>query len=272
MGHNLASVLDALAELDPEAVAKLHPAHTPDSLRSARARFHHFEQGVCIVHHMFGDAVVSQVRHDYADAFVTAHLEVPGEMFSLGFQAQRNGRGVVGSTSNILDFIGKKVDAAVAAAKPAQLRFILGTESGMITPIARSVQQKLRALGDAGGPEITAEIVFPVAADAIATTGDAQLPILPGVAGGEGCSTAGGCASCPYMKMSSLDALFDLLRRLDSDAGAALAPYAPKTYAETIDGHTIAELGGASIIRMRELQKHGVLPAELVAEICGRKA
>ncbi|MEB2322448.1 MAG: hypothetical protein OZ921_08040, partial [Sorangiineae bacterium] len=31
---------------------------------------------------------------------------------------------------------------------------------------------------------------------------------------GEGCSTAGGCATCPYMKMNSLDALLALLERL----------------------------------------------------------
>ena len=34
-------------------------------------------------------------------------------------------------------------------------------------------------------------------------------PGVPGVAGGEGCSTAGGCANCPYMKMNDLDALLE---------------------------------------------------------------
>ena len=43
------------------AIAELHPAHTPQTLAAAHARFHYFEQGVCIVHHMFGDAVVAQV-------------------------------------------------------------------------------------------------------------------------------------------------------------------------------------------------------------------
>jgi quinolinate synthase len=216
---------------------------------------------------MFGDAVVAAVRRDYPDAFVTAHLEVPGEMFALGFAAQREGRGVVGSTSNILDFIGSKVDQAVAARAPARLAFILGTESGMITAIARRVQQKLQASSDAGGPEVVVEIVFPVAAEAIAVTGDSSLPIVPGVAGGEGCSTVGGCASCPYMKMSSLDALFELLDRLAGADPATLSAYAPKTYAETIDGQSIAALGSTSIVRMRELQRAGALPAELVAEI-----
>jgi quinolinate synthase len=270
MGHNLASMLDALAQLDATAVAKLHPLHTPETLASARQRFHWFEQGVCIVHHMFGDAVVAQVRRDYTDAFVTAHLEVPGEMFALGFEAQHQGRGVVGSTSNILEFIARKVDQAVAARAPAHLKFILGTESGMVTSIARSVQQKLRALRDAGGPEIVAEIVFPVAAEAIARTGERELPIVPGVLAGEGCSTAGGCASCPYMKMSSLDALLDFLSALATQEPRTLAAFEPKKYAETIDGHAIAELGGKSIVRMRALQQSGQLPADLVAEIVGR--
>jgi hypothetical protein len=35
--------------------------------------------------------------------------QVPGEMFSLAMSAKRRGMGVVGSTSNILDFIAAKV-------------------------------------------------------------------------------------------------------------------------------------------------------------------
>jgi quinolinate synthase len=271
MGRNLASMLASLSNMDAAAIAKLHPSHTRESLRSAHQRFGYFEQGVCVVHHMFGDAVVSQVRRDYEDAFVTAHLEVPGEMFALGFEAQGAGRGVVGSTSNILDFIGRKVDAAVAARDTARLRFILGTETGMVTPIARQVQRKLQALRAAHGTELAVEIVFPVASEAIGATGDQHLPIVPGVVGGEGCSTAGGCASCPYMKMNSLDALFDLLNLLDHGDAAQLAAYRPKTYDETIAGRSVAELGATTIVRMRELQRHGVLPAELVAGIVGAR-
>jgi quinolinate synthase len=263
MGRNLASMLDALSHGSAEDAQRLHPAHTPQTLAAARARFAYFEQGACVVHHMFGSAVVDQVRSDYADAFVTAHLEVPGEMFALGFEAQRQGRGVVGSTSNILDFIARKVDQAVAARKPATLRFILGTESGMTTPIARRVRDKLAALRAQGGPDIGVDIVFPVAAEAIATTGDSELPIVPGVLAGEGCSPAGGCASCPFMKMNSLDALLDLLQRLDGDPGA-LAPFRPKTYAERIDGLPIAELAGRTITRMRDFQRTGKLGDELV--------
>jgi quinolinate synthase len=267
MGRNLHDILSAFSRMDTATIRKLHPEHTPQSLRAAVACFGYFEQGVCVVHHMFGDAVVAQVKRDYPDAFVTAHLEVPGEMFALGFQAQQRGRGVVGSTSNILDFIGAQVARAVADKRPAHLRFILGTESGMITSIARQVQQQLRQARDAAGGEIAVEIVFPVAAQAIAATDDIHLPIVPGVAAGEGCSTAGGCASCPYMKMSSLDALMGLIDLLDDGQPGALLAYAPRTYAESIAGVAIAELGGKSIARMRAFQQNGTLPPELVAEV-----
>jgi quinolinate synthase len=211
---------------------------------------------------------VARVKRDYADAMVTAHLEVPGEMFALGFEAQRQGRGVVGSTSNILDFIGTRVERAIADGEREPLRFVLGTESGMVTSIARSVQQRLKAAARAaGGTGLCAEIVFPVASEAIAQTDAPELPIVPGVAGGEGCTTAGGCASCPYMKMSSLDGLLALLRRMDGAGPTDLLPYAPKVYAERLDGHGIAELGGRSIVRMRELQRTGELPEELVAAL-----
>lgn len=32
--------------------------------------------------------VVERVKHDYGDAYHTAHLEVPGEMFALAMDAQ----------------------------------------------------------------------------------------------------------------------------------------------------------------------------------------
>ncbi|MDD9936426.1 MAG: quinolinate synthase NadA [Myxococcales bacterium] len=264
MGRNLHQMLKALSELDADAIRELHPEHTPETLRSAVERFHYFEQGVCIVHHMFGDHVVDQVRRDYDDAFITAHLEVPGEMFGLGFEAQQRGRGVVGSTSNILKFITDKVRER-ARSGGEHPRFVLGTESGMVTSIARGVQRILR---EHEGSAQDAEIIFPVASEAIATTEDPLLSVIPGVAGGEGCSTAGGCATCPFMKMNSLDALFDLLEQLDAGP-EALAPYAPKSYEERIDGKTIADLGAESIIAMRAFSKDGKLPANLVDSITG---
>jgi quinolinate synthase len=267
MGRNLGHMLGALSRMDAAAVARLHPAHTPASLADAAQRFKWFQQGLCVVHHMFGSAVAEQVRRDYADAFVTAHLEVPGEMFALGFEAQQQGRGVVGSTSNILDFIARKVDAAVAAREPATLRFVLGTESGMTTPIARRVQQQLAALRAAGGPDIAVDVVFPVAAEAVAATHDVDLPIVPGVLAGEGCSVEGGCASCPFMKMNSLDALLDLLRRIGAGTPAELASFLPRTYPEKLDGRPIAEVAGRTIVRMREFQRQGRMSDELVSAL-----
>jgi hypothetical protein len=81
----------------------------------------------------------------------------------------------------------------------------------MVTSIVRAIRKRLAEGGEHG---VEVEIIFPVAAEAVATTQDQLLPIIPGVSGGEGCSTAGGCATCPFMKMNSIDALCDLLERL----------------------------------------------------------
>ena len=116
------------------------------------------------------------------------------------------------------------------------LQVVLGTESGMITSIVRRVQAMLR---DAGRSDVEVEIVFPVASEAISTdqtlasqgmpggpqgnvegslvtsepgadpgslgTLPGGLSVLPGPSGGEGCSAEGGCASCPFMKMNTLE-------------------------------------------------------------------
>jgi quinolinate synthase len=267
MGENLAELLRSLAELPDDAVRALHPAHTAASVRAFLPRFHYFEQGNCIVHHLFGKDVVAQVERDYPDAFVTAHLEVPGEMFSLGLAAQRRGRGVVGSTADILRFIGEKVDAALEAGRPVTLPFVLGTEAGMITPIVRSVQARLAERPEAG---VKVDVIFPVATEAIALTADAGLPVVPGVAAGEGCSTAGGCATCPYMKMNSLTALFALCERVEAVPRAALAAYRPRDYAEVVRGRSVAELGGEPILHMRGFQRTGQLPKALVEDILTR--
>jgi quinolinate synthase len=248
MGENLARMLERYAELPDAQIRSLHPAHDRASLRAARARFHWFGQGACVVHHLFGASVTERVRREHADAYVTAHLEVPGEMFALALEKAAEGRGVAGSTSSILDFIAREV----AAHRGQRLSFVLGTEAGMITSIVRAV----RALID---DRTEVEIVFPVAAEAVSQTGDRDLAIVPGVAGGEGCSTAGGCATCPYMKMSSLDRLLDLARKLDTVPDAALAGLRPREYPELVAGRTVADLGSVPILRMRKLGKTGTI-------------
>lgn len=173
------------------------------------------QDGTCIVHHLFGYEVVDKIKEMYCDAFLTAHLEVPGEMFSLAMEAKRRGMGVVGSTQNILDFIKRRVQEALDRNVNDQLQFVLGTESGMITSIVAAVQHLLGSAKSSGGAKINVEIVFPVSSDSITRTstnsspdqesveaGDIVLPVVPGVSSGEGCSIHGGCASCPYMKVS----------------------------------------------------------------------
>ena len=44
------------------------------------------------------------------DTYITAHLEVPGEMFDIGMQKSLNDEGVVGSTADILNFIRDKAE------------------------------------------------------------------------------------------------------------------------------------------------------------------
>lgn len=271
MGRNLAHLLDVLGTMTDAQVKKLHPAHDVASIRSLRARFRYFEEGACIVHHLFGHEVVETVKTHYRDAYVTAHLEVPGEMFAIGLEAQQHERGVVGSTSEILGFIDHVVEGAITKHESRTLTFVLGTEAGMITPIVRKVEERLRANRAAGGPELAVEIVFPVASEAIAKVDD-PLAIVPGVAAGEGCSTAGGCATCPYMKMNSLTALFGLLERLGKVEPGVLVPFHPKVYAELVKGRAIAEMGGEPILHMRGFQKEKRIPEALVADVLSRNA
>jgi quinolinate synthase len=270
MGDNLAHMFESLSEMPDEQIRHLHPEHDQASIRALLPRFHYFEQGTCIVHHMFGLEVVELVRAHYPDVFVTAHLEVPGEMFELGMQAQRKGNGVVGSTSNILAFVLGKVDEAIARGEHTNLRFILGTEAGMITPIVRQVQDKLADYASEGGPELSAEIIFPVASEAIAQDEQSGLGVVPGVAGGEGCSTAGGCATCPYMKMNSLRALLGLLERVEVEPRSNLVPFEPRKYVQEIRGRTAADLGGEPILHMRAFQRAGELPNALVEDVLSR--
>ena len=270
MGENLEKMLAALAGMDAAAVAGIHPEHTPASIAAIlrENRFHYFEAGNCVVHHMFGAEVVATIEREYLDnTDITAHLEVPGEMFSLGLAASQRGRGVVGSTSDILRFIRGRVEAAGSGeTSERHLRFILGTEAGMVTAIVHALRPTL-----AKHPEITVEIIFPVASEAIAITGDAELPLVPGVAAGEGCSTAGGCATCPFMKMNTLDALMDVLGRVRG-GDPTLAAYEPKKYAERLGGETVAAVGSQPILHMRAFQRSGALPEALLADVRGRTA
>jgi quinolinate synthase len=223
----------------------------------------------------------------YNDAYLTAHFEVPGEMFGLAMEAKARGMGVVGSTSNILDFIAAKVEAALAEPHADRLTFVLGTEAGMITSIVRRVQAMLRG---AGRDNIEVEVVFPVNPAAINASQRQQqqqqgsspsssvlpagLAVLPGPAAGEGCSSEGGCASCPYMKMNSLDALMHVVSSLGngSDGAEALRGYQPRAYSEQLAGVSMAQAGCVPILHMRHFSQHKALSDALVQDIVTRSS
>lgn len=257
MGENLGALLRSLIDLGDEAIRSVHAGHDRESVRSLLERYRYFQDGICVVHHMFGHEVAHQIREIHPDAYVTAHLEVPGPMFKLGLEKANNRRGVVGSTSDILRFI----ERTTRQSKPGdKLEFVLGTEAGMVTSIVRSVQSALRGNGRAS----EVGIVFPVASEAISQNHDAELPVVPGVQGGEGCSIEGGCATCPYMKMNSLSALMTVL---DEIGTPNVKRFAPVRRTSPRDGHDLVDLGTQPIFAMRAFQEHGTLPANLVERV-----
>merc|ERR550532_3127784 len=118
-------------------------------------------------------------------------------MFEIASKAATHGKGVVGSTSNILNFIVDKAmepfERAADSGAFVPKRFLLGTEAGMVTGIVNGVQAALKEVGEENAGAV--EIVFPVAAEAVAqvsSEGGGGTTLIPGVKGGEGCSTAGG--------------------------------------------------------------------------------
>jgi quinolinate synthase len=285
MGHNLQTLLDVILQspdwTDEKIRNELHADHSNLSLQRLRDNLVVFPQGNCIVHHMFGSQVVQTVKESYQDCFMTAHLEVPGEMFEIAMEKSLEGNGVVGSTSDILGFITKKVGEAAAAASNnsstststsrQRLRFILGTEAGMVTSIVQSVQGILATTGS----QVEAEIIFPVSSEAVMSTNDdagtntTVLRVVPGVAGGEGCSTAGGCATCPFMKMNDLDRVSDIIDMVRDGSTAKLKRHLPPNRLEgrTINGRNATDLGTEAILYMRQYMQTKQLPDDLINKI-----
>eukprot|EP00850_Spirogloea_muscicola_P004376 SM000018S03741 [mRNA] locus=s18:1048945:1051009:- [translate_table: standard] len=291
MGRNLAELVRQLAQLSDEDIAAVHPQHNRRSLAALLPRLHYYEEGACVVHDLFGASVVDRVRQGYSDAYQTAHFEVPGEMFALAMEARERGMGVVGSTQNILDFVALKTREVVERRKeePERLQFVLGTESGMITSLVACVRAELArgaAASPSGRQSVEVEIVFPVASEAItqptppaaSVHGDYERPsflrelkIVPGVTSGEGCSVSGGCASCPYMKMNTLDSLLRVARLAGTPGEALLAGQSARTFKGDIQGRAVAELGCEPILHMRSFQKSKKLPESLIDDIIHRQ-
>eukprot|EP00559_Dactyliosolen_fragilissimus_P006854 CAMPEP_0184871114 /NCGR_PEP_ID=MMETSP0580-20130426/39973_1 /TAXON_ID=1118495 /ORGANISM="Dactyliosolen fragilissimus" /LENGTH=437 /DNA_ID=CAMNT_0027373635 /DNA_START=421 /DNA_END=1734 /DNA_ORIENTATION=+ len=273
MGNNLVTMFSTILDAgwDDNRIAKtLHPEHNRESIRRLRDNIDVYPDGNCIVHHMFGKEVVKTVKEQYDDAYVSAHLEVPGEMFEIAMEKSLNGKGVVGSTSDILKFISKKVlEAASENGKSSRrLKFILGTEAGMVTSIVKSVQD---ILDKTKCNNVEAEIIFPVSSEAMMGVDDDELAVVPGVAGGEGCSTAGGCATCPFMKMNSLDALSDVVESvIDKEQEKVnLKSHLPPNRLEgkKINGVNAIDLGTEPILYMRKFMTDSTMPANLVKRI-----
>lgn len=266
MGENLRTYLQWLANQDEASVRRVHPDHTPQSIAGLLQRFFPFQQGHCIVHHLFDADVVAEIERSYPDALLAAHLEVPGDMFRLAVAAQRQGRGVVGSTSQILSFLLQQVRQAAARPGRQTLPFVLGTEAGMLTSLVRGVRQELENLQR---DDIDVDVIFPVAESLVAPDSALELGAVPLAGGAEGCSTAGGCATCPFMKQNTLDGLLHVVR---AAAGGAAQPgaFAPAMGATRQGSAPLAVRGGVPILHMRHFQQHGRLSDALVDDVLTR--
>ncbi|XP_057950662.1 quinolinate synthase, chloroplastic [Malania oleifera] len=282
MGANIRELFQQMTMMTDDEIAEIHPEHNRDSIRSLLPRLHYYQDGTCIVHHLFGHEVVDRINEMYCDAFLTAHFEVPGEMFSLAMEAKRRGMGVVGSTQNILDFIKQRVQEALDRNVSDHLQFVLGTESGMVTSIVAAVRRLLGSVDSSSGrAKINVEIVFPVSFDSMTSTsrnsspvlnpvemGDfIKLPVIPGVATGEGCSIHGGCASCPYMKMNSLSSLLKVCHQLPDEKNTLSTYEAGRFNVRTPNGKLIADVGCEPILHMRQFQATKKLPEKLVFQM-----
>uniref|UniRef100_A0A0E0J959 Quinolinate synthase, chloroplastic n=1 Tax=Oryza nivara TaxID=4536 RepID=A0A0E0J959_ORYNI len=258
MGANIADLFQRMAVMSDEEIAEIHPSHNKKSINALLPRLHYYQDGNCIVHDMFGHEVVDKIKEQYCDAFLTAHFEVPGEMFSLSMEAKTRGMGVVGSTQNILDFIKNHLMEALDRNIDDHLQFVLGTESGMITSIVAAVRELFDSYKTSQqSANIEVEIVFPVSSDAVSNTsvnGSHHLDsstvtdldnvsVVPGVSSGEGCSIHGGCASCPYMKMNSLRSLLKVCHQLPDRDNRLVAYQASRFNAKTPLGKLVAEVG-----------------------------
>ena len=185
MGENLVtmftSVLDAGWD-DEKIATDMHPEHNRESITKLRDSIEVYPNRNCVVHHMLGNEVVNTVRKNYDDAYVTAHLEVPGEMFEIAMDKSLDDKGVVGSTSDIFKFISRRVALAVqeesenSTGSKRRLKFILGTEAGMVTSIVKSVQDILEASKSSSVEE---EIVSRDSSEAVTGVDDDDISVVP---------------------------------------------------------------------------------------------
>ena len=65
------------------------------------------------------------------------------------------------------------------------------------------------------------------------------------------------------MKMNSLEALFEVIEKIQNDKD--IQSFEPKKYGALIDDRTIASMGGEPILFMRHFQRTGVMSPSLLA-------
>ena len=262
MGENLFKLFTKMSMLSDNEIQKIHPEYTQGKIKNLLSKFHYFNDGICIVHHFFDNKLVSHIRKNfYEDSFITAHLEVPGDMFTLAYEKQLKNQGVVGSTSDILKFILKKTED-FSTKTQKRIKIILGTESGMISMIVSEVQNILKRLNSV----LEVEIIFPVSDEAISQNSKGDL--MPGLSHNEGCSIHGGCATCPFMKMNSLESLMDVCEMIgDKQKDEKLGKYIIKNRAESEEDKKVLEEGVAPIMEMQYFQKNGKLSETFIETI-----
>lgn len=57
MGRNLRELFQSMVHWSDEQIKAIHPLHSRETLQGLLPRFHIFEDGTCIVHHIFGEKV-----------------------------------------------------------------------------------------------------------------------------------------------------------------------------------------------------------------------
>ena len=75
MGANLRELLTQMSLRPEEEIKQVHHEHNAATINDLLGRFHHFEDGICMVHHMFGADITRTIETSYCDAYITAHFE-----------------------------------------------------------------------------------------------------------------------------------------------------------------------------------------------------
>lgn len=72
MGRNLRELFQSMVHWSDEEIKGVHPLHSRATLQELLPKFHIFEDGTCIVHHIFGEKV-----HIRINKFLSLFLHYP---------------------------------------------------------------------------------------------------------------------------------------------------------------------------------------------------